>query len=69
MIRNTESGRFTPCEPDVNWFIADPIHGESGFINQDGQVVVGIYKDCLEDTRTEPGYKKHLPSCKGRQSA
>lgn len=64
MTRNTETGRFTPCDPEIKRFIPDD-EALDVFINIDGQTVHGIDGRGMGDM----GYKKHSLSCKGRKSA
>ena len=54
MIRNTETGRFTPCNPEIQWMIplAD---GDETYIDQDGKKQLGAYSKGT----AEPGYKKN----------
>ena len=63
MTRNTETGRFTPCDPTIQWILSGI--GDDVFINFDGQIVHGK----ISNGTAEPAYKKHSLSCKGRKSA
>jgi len=61
MIRNVETGRYTPCNPEINWMIPT-IEGNEVFIDEDGRKRIGAYTD----TAREVGYKKHSITCTGR---
>lgn len=64
MIRNTETGRFTPCDSDIKWMIPVP-DGDETYIDQDGHSKRGSFSNGT----AEPGYKKHSLTCETRRRA
>lgn len=61
MTRNTETGRFTPCDADIIRFIPNE-NANNILINLDGQMVRADYAE-----KGEIGYRRHLLSCTGRE--
>ena len=64
MIRNTQTGRYTPCDPEIHKYIPNP-DGNVLYVNQDGQSQWG-YRD--DGPCAEFGYLKHYTSCKARKN-
>lgn len=63
MTRNTETGRYTPCNPEIVRFFEDDTG--TAFVNEDGKIVFGF----ASDTMGHVGYKKHSMFCSKRNSA
>lgn len=63
MTRNTDTGRFTPCDPQIGRYIPNP-NGNVLYVNEDGKSQWG-YKDYPEGCY-EFGYLKHYTSCSAR---
>ena len=61
MTRNIDTGRYTPCNPEVIRFIPDE-GAESVFINENGQTEHGFFTDVMGKV----GYQKHSIFCTGR---
>lgn len=61
MVRNIDTGRYTPCDPEIQWMIP-LVDGDEIYIDQDGKKRFGAYSTGT----AEPGYKKHSFTCTRR---
>ena len=66
MVRNTESGRYTPCDTEIRRYIPNP-DGNILYVNEDGQGKWGFVSEPVFGS--EFGYLKHYTSCNGRKDA
>ena len=65
MVRNTENGRYTPCNSNVMWMTPDE-DGNINYINLDGKNIWGYLTEYIGNKTCEIGYRKHSTTCKGR---
>ena len=61
MVRNTDTGRFTPCDPLIGKYIPNPDGVQ--YINEGGKANYGFISDHMG---AEFGYTKHYATCKAR---
>ena len=62
MTRNTDTGRFTPCDPAIKKYVPNP-NGNVLYVNEDGKAHWGFISDHIG---AEFGYLKHYTSCSAR---